>query len=224
MSNEFSPQQSDDANEPSPMASSLHNTPSFESNGYGEQPYTAQQPGASQQPYGAQHSTLSQEATPPNFNGFGIAALILGIIGLGVSWIPFFGFAGVVVGLVGLTLGIIGLVLDRYRGKRALAVAGTSASALALLLSSFLPFFTGAWWLIDRIMDSEGWEQLEKERPWESDFTHTLEPYESPAPNPTTPETFNDAPTSSIPVETAPVEPTTPLDPGTTGEPAPTTP
>lgn len=69
-------------------------------------------------------------------NGLGIASLVLGILGLLLSWVPCVGFFGAALAGVGLVLGIVGLILaknDAAMGKGS-AIAGTILSAVALLL------------------------------------------------------------------------------------------
>ena len=47
------------------------------------------------------------------------------------------------------------------RGRRALAIAGTIVSGLAMVLSFILPWFTGAFWLLGVVEDSGVIERLE---------------------------------------------------------------
>lgn len=86
-------------------------------------------PGSPYQPY-----PVVQQAPR---NGLGIAALVLGIIGVVVGIIPFFFWLAVILGVIGLILGFIG----RSRANRGEATNGTMAlwgiitSAVAVLLS-----------------------------------------------------------------------------------------
>src|SRR5918994_6367096 len=70
-------------------------------------------------------------------NGLGIAALVLGIIGVVVGIIPFFFWLAVILGVIGLIFGFIG----RGRANRGEATNGTMAlwgiitSAVAVVLS-----------------------------------------------------------------------------------------
>jgi hypothetical protein len=69
-------------------------------------------------------------------NGFGLAALIIGIIALVGAFIPFLNFGAWFLGLIGLIFGIIGLVAkNRPRGR---AIAGTIISVIAIILSIVL--------------------------------------------------------------------------------------
>ena len=71
---------------------------------------------------------------PAPRNGFGLAALILGILALLACWIP---YVGVVIGLVGLILGIVGRsrVRKGLANNGGIALAGIITSALGLLAS-----------------------------------------------------------------------------------------
>lgn len=71
--------------------------------------------------------------SPAKSNGAGVAALVLGIIALVFSFIPFAGYFGMALAVVGVILGIVGLtVRGRTRGP---AIAGTILSGLALVLA-----------------------------------------------------------------------------------------
>ena len=77
--------------------------------------------------------------TPPAAprNGLGVAALVLGILGLVGAWVPIVGIGGGVLGLVAVILGIVG----RKRAARGqatnggLALAGIITGALAVVLA-----------------------------------------------------------------------------------------
>jgi hypothetical protein len=69
-------------------------------------------------------------------NGFGVAALVLGIIAMAGSAIPFVNYTTGPIAFIGLALGIVGVVL---KGRpKAAAIAGTIIAGLALLLSIIL--------------------------------------------------------------------------------------
>lgn len=116
-----------------------------------------------QQPnyYQPQGPGPQQPATGSGLNGMGLASLIIGVVGLAVSWIPWIGFAGIFIGIVGLVFGILGLALAKYRGRRLLAIIGTIVSGLALLLSMILPFLTGFWWTWSILDDSGTIDEFE---------------------------------------------------------------
>jgi hypothetical protein len=72
-------------------------------------------------------------ATAPRGNGFGVAAVILGVVSAAGAFIPFLNYFCVLVAFVGLTLGIVGLVVkNRLRGA---AIAGVILSAIGLIVS-----------------------------------------------------------------------------------------
>lgn len=74
--------------------------------------------------------------TPKKKNGFGVAALVLGIVAIAGSPIPVINYVSVPIAFIGLALGIVGSVL---KGRpKAAAVAGTIVSGIALLLSIIL--------------------------------------------------------------------------------------
>lgn len=69
-------------------------------------------------------------------NGFGIAALILGILTVIGAFIPILNYGAWFLGLIGLVLGIVGLVVkDRTRGT---AITGTILSGVGIILSIIL--------------------------------------------------------------------------------------
>jgi hypothetical protein len=80
--------------------------------------------------------TTSGPTPPKTGNGLGIAALIVGIVALVGSFIPFVNFATGFIAFVGLVLGVIALFL-KGRPKKA-AIAGTIVSVIALILSIVL--------------------------------------------------------------------------------------
>jgi uncharacterized membrane protein len=88
---------------------------------------------SAQSHYGTGHS--GPGTTVERRNGFGIAALVLGLVGIAVFWTV---IGGIVLGLLALVFGILGY----RRKKRALAtngvmaLVGAVAGALALIASS----------------------------------------------------------------------------------------
>jgi hypothetical protein len=106
---------------------------------------------------------------PPATNGLAVAAMIIGILSLLVSWIPFVGLLGVVGGAVALLLGLLG----RGRAKKVangagLAITGIVTGLLAVLVgiaSTVLPvlFFQGMvgdFEAVDRCIEQTGDEQF----------------------------------------------------------------
>jgi hypothetical protein len=97
------------------------------------------EPAPSEQPapYGA----------PKSRNGFGVAALVIGVASL-VAVISFVLFPlGLLGGLIGLILGIVALAGGRARGATngGQAVAGVICCVLALLLAITLSVRVGTW-------------------------------------------------------------------------------
>ncbi|PPF86256.1 hypothetical protein C5B96_04900 [Subtercola sp. Z020] len=73
---------------------------------------------------------------PKRGNGFGVTALVLGILALLGSFIPFLNYATGFLALVGIVFGIIGLIV---KGRpKVLAGVGLGISVLALILSIVL--------------------------------------------------------------------------------------
>lgn len=81
-------------------------------------------------------------------NGMAIASLVLGIIGLVLGWIPFFGAVFIVGALVGLVLGIIYLVKakdDNTMTAKGLAIAGVILCGLSIIVSLLILIGTIAY-------------------------------------------------------------------------------
>lgn len=81
-------------------------------------------------------------------NGFGITALVLGIIALILGFIPFVSlFTSIPLGLLGIIFGIIGLVRvsKRVATNKVMTIFGLVASALAVLLALTSSIATGAF-------------------------------------------------------------------------------
>lgn len=70
-------------------------------------------------------------------NGLAIAALVCGIIGLLLSWIPVANILGLVLGIVAVGTGIGGMrrAGDPRYGQKGLAVGGLVTGSIAILLS-----------------------------------------------------------------------------------------
>jgi hypothetical protein len=88
--------------------------------------------------YPGGHGQAQQGYAPPApRNGLGTAALVLGIVGIALSWIPFIGFIGFICALVGLSLGIGGIVRANKGGasNRTTAIIGTLLSVIAVIIS-----------------------------------------------------------------------------------------
>lgn len=71
----------------------------------------------------------------PERNGLGLAALILGIVGLLFCLVPLTGFIGLILGVTGLALGLAGLgrVRKAQASNKGVAISGIALSALAIV-------------------------------------------------------------------------------------------
>jgi hypothetical protein len=95
-------------------------------------------------PYSAQ---AGPAGPPRSRNGFGVAALVIGVASL-VAVISFVLFPlGLLGGLIGLILGIVALAGRKTRGATngGQAIAGLICSVLALLLAVTLSVRVGTW-------------------------------------------------------------------------------
>ena len=88
------------------------------------------QPVAPQPPLPAQQLGAAPQRSR---SGMAIAALVLGIVALAMSWMPIVNNLAFIVALVGLVLGIVGIVGCARKGKagKGLAIAGVALSVVA---------------------------------------------------------------------------------------------
>lgn len=115
-------------------------------------PY-AQQP-QQQQPYQQAYPAYASQPVPQGgneFNTMGLIALICGIVAIGVSWIPLFGWFGMIPAIAAIGFGIAGLVMTRYSGRRGLAITGLILGGVGFILAMVLPIFTGMWWVFNEL-------------------------------------------------------------------------
>lgn len=75
------------------------------------------------------------QATAAKSAGLAITSLVLGLVGLFLSWIPIINYLAVILGVVGLVFGVIGIV----KSSRGLSIAGSLLS-LATIMISFVAF------------------------------------------------------------------------------------
>lgn len=109
---------------------------------------TMQQYGNQYQYYGQQMQYNPYNSVPPqqpyiqqpvqNSDGFGIASLVLGILGIATFCFVITGF---LFGILGLIFGIVG-ISARKGGNARMSVAGTIVSATAILVELFMFFLT----------------------------------------------------------------------------------
>ena len=96
------------------------------------------------QPTGPQYPAGPPTPTPPPYayppqaeprKGLAVTALVLGIIAILGSWIPFVSIASVVIGIVGLVFGIIAIVkaMSGKAGGKVMAFVGAGLSLLAII-------------------------------------------------------------------------------------------
>ncbi len=108
-------------------------------------------------------------------NGLGIAGLVVGIIGLLVSFIPCFGLFALFIGILGIVLSGIGLYMaNKGKFEKGLVIAGLVISILATMIALFQWTVAGAaisqadkesGTLIERLeeINKENQERLDRE-------------------------------------------------------------
>ncbi len=107
------------------------------------QPPQSQAPPSYGPPGGGYAASSGSGGQPPpqTSNGVGIAALVVGIVALLISWIP---FLGLLLAIVALVLGIIG-IRKASRGQatnKGMAITGVVTGGLALLIGAFFTIGT----------------------------------------------------------------------------------
>ena len=75
------------------------------------------------------------EKTKKNSSGLGIAALVLGIIGMIFAFVPVINFISYILGLLALIFGIVSLAKNASKGQ---AIAGIVLGSLSLLIAYFM--------------------------------------------------------------------------------------
>lgn len=76
-------------------------------------------------------------------NGFGVAALVVGIIAVLLAWLPIINIGAIVLGVIAVILGILG-VRKKWAGK-GMSIAGIVLGAVAILLSVIILVATAAF-------------------------------------------------------------------------------
>lgn len=99
---------------------------------------SGQYPGHGQEQYPPQYGQGQGPQHPPGYgprNGMGIAALILGIVGLLFCIVPFTAWIGIILGIVGTILGAVGISRARKRiaTNLTMSIIGTVLSVLAII-------------------------------------------------------------------------------------------
>jgi hypothetical protein len=89
-----------------------------------------------------QSSTEYAPVPPKRGNGWGVTALVLGVIAVVLSFIPVVNIAGIVLGALAAVFGIIGLVLKgRSKGT---SIAGLILGVVAIVIASIVLAITAA--------------------------------------------------------------------------------
>lgn len=84
------------------------------------------------QQYAGQPASLQYGApTPGKTNALAVTALVVGVVGLFLCWIP---FLGVLIGIAAIVLGFLGMRKAAEVGGKGLAIGGIAAGALTLLI------------------------------------------------------------------------------------------
>jgi hypothetical protein len=108
---------------------------------YGQpaQPQYAPPAGYPQQ-YAGQPASLQYGAPAPSkTNALALTALIVGVVGLFLCWIP---FLGVLIGVVAVVLGFLGIRKAAEVGGKGLAIGGIVAGGLTLLIGLIFTVIT----------------------------------------------------------------------------------
>lgn len=102
-------------------------------------------------------TAMTYDAPPrPVSNGMGTSALVLGIVGLLLAWIPIIGFLGFLTGALAVVLGGVGMYKARHGTATnfPMASVGTGLGALAVIVSTTV--FGGVVSSVDQEMQSSG--------------------------------------------------------------------
>jgi hypothetical protein len=84
-----------------------------------------------------------QGPPPKTGNGFGVAALVLGIIATVIAFIPVIGVAAFLLGIVAIILGVVGLTKKgRPRGT---SIAGLVLGVISLIIAGIVTAMTAAF-------------------------------------------------------------------------------
>jgi hypothetical protein len=130
-------------------------------NNNNENPGNGAQPGNI--PPTQQQSPPVQQQNPPaavapttikKGNGFGIAALIVGIIAILGAWIPFLNFISLVFAIIALVLGAVGLLLGILKKRsKGLSIAGLALAVISIIV--FAASYSVASSVLDAALDDE---------------------------------------------------------------------
>lgn len=105
-----------------------------------------QEPGGQQyQPgYAAPGAPYGAPPAQPR-NGFGVAALVLGIVAIVLFWIPFVDILGIILGILAIVFGVVGIARVRtgQATNRGMAIAGIVTGAIGVVLSAAMLILFG---------------------------------------------------------------------------------
>lgn len=90
--------------------------------------------------------SMPSQPTVKSTSGMGIAALVLGILSLIISWVPIINNLAFLTGFVGLVLGIFAIYSTRPGGKksgRGISIAATVICVLAIVIVLFTQYVFG---------------------------------------------------------------------------------
>ena len=103
--------------------------------------------GTTPSPVGAPTFQYSAYDQPTGKNGIAVAALVCGIIGVLIAWIPFIVFGGVILAILGLVFGIVGLRRSNLVGRgRGPAITGIVTGGIGIALSILGIVLTVFFW------------------------------------------------------------------------------
>jgi hypothetical protein len=130
-------------------------------NNNNENPGNGAQPGnippAQQPDPSAQQQNPPAAAAPITIkkgNGFGIAALIVGIIAILGAWIPLLNFISLVFAIIALVLGAVGLLLGILKKRsKGLSIAGLALAVISIIV--FAASYSVASSVLDAALDDE---------------------------------------------------------------------
>ena len=91
-----------------------------------------------------QQQTPQQPQKTGRGKGFGVAALVLGIVALVFSFIPVVGAVAFFLGPIAVVFGILGLVLRKGSGSRGTSIAGLILGAVAVIAAAIVFAITAA--------------------------------------------------------------------------------
>lgn len=102
---------------------------------------------------GAYDWNTGQPATPTGSDGMAVTSMILGLLAVAISWIPFLGILGALAGIVAIVLGPIAMkrIKTSGRGGRGMAITGLVTGIVSVVLAilvtvGMFTFFRSIGW------------------------------------------------------------------------------